>query len=173
MVIAGLYFKTNHHWVILVRVDELFSALKQYFALSNDKFHNYINRMPVAVRRIAGVLTTLRYWEQKKLTPAEMYATDEDWDWSIQLVLNNIPTLYKTYKNPYINKESEVTRVQETIDILAKLPEIFTYKEFVNVCNENGISTRSADRNIQYLKRNNYIAKHGYKKGVFKKVKNS
>lgn len=149
------------------QLDEIFTDLKSFYAKQNDKFHNYINRLPIAVRRLAGVIETLTVWSTGNTTEATLTPTDEHWTFAIQLVLNSLQSLYKLYSHPAISHQEEEKR-QVWIDILKHVPTKFSTNDFLNVALTEGFSQRSTARGLLFLRLNNYIKQT--RRGWYEKI---
>ncbi len=141
--------------------DELFKPLKDQWEIVSEGFSDFTHRLSPNARKIAMVLTILRYWEREEYDlPAVIYPTDEDWKLAVDCAIDILGHMYYVYSQPRFNRQRvSSTQGPSWQDIYKQMGDTFTRSEFDEACLKAGVRSNTASQWICRLTKQNLIFK--------------
>ena len=152
-----------------MRHEETFNRLFEETKVdAEDGFQAILGRHGLNVHRIASILSALRIYESGFYFN-DYTCTEEDFDTALTVM--EILVKHSLQLSTILdrsNHRNELTRFSKSSIILKKLPEAFTYSEFVEKALRNGMSRSTAKRTLRNLIKKGKIIKI---KDMYHKVK--
>ena len=157
---------TREQWKIH---NKLFGHMMQNVSLEDGEGNEAIvGRHGLLTMRIAMVLTALRKWEAG-WNMKDVTCSDEDFSITIELVkvLLEHSLSLSTILPGTERKRSQMTCFHRVLECYKKLPESFTYMEYLTATAAMDISRSTAKRWLKKMLKQNLVA---YDNGIYRKV---
>ena len=157
---------TREQWKIH---NKLFGHMMQNVSLEDGEGNEAIvGRHGLLTMRIAMVLTALRKWEAG-WNMKDVTCSDEDFNITIELVkvLLEHSLSLSTILPGTERKRSQMTCFHRVLECYKKLPESFTYMEYLTATAAMDISRSTAKRWLKKMLKQNLVA---YDNGIYRKV---
>ena len=157
---------TREQWKIH---NKLFGHIMQNVSLEDGEGNEAIvGRHGLLTMRIAMVLTALRKWEAG-WNMKDVTCSDEDFSITIELVkvLLEHSLSLSTILPGTERKRSQMTCFHRVLECYKKLPESFTYMEYLTATAAMDISRSTAKRWLKKMLKQNLVA---YDNGIYRKV---